>query len=283
MKLLFPNGEHDAVEIGGGDVLVGAGAECAVMLAAPGIGPQHCKLFARDGQTFVQPFGNAVTVLNGKQIAAETPIKPGDLLLFARVGARVVAVEKTPAATVPRRPLPSGDEDGRTRVRMALPKFVMRGVSGPTFGKTFGVVGTLILGRSAECDIAIPSDEISRHHAKLQVVPDGVMVEDMGSANGTFVNGVLVRDAVLHTDDQIAFDRNRFLLEAPSLPTRSDLASAPAAAQQVNVTQTMRAIDKPAAPPVPPVEEGNRNDIWWLIGAAALIATGIAVLLYISL
>ena len=261
MKLLFPNGEHDAVEIGGGDVLVGAGAECAVMLAAPGIGPQHCKLFARDGQTFVQPFGNAVTVLNGKQIAAETPIKPGDLLLFARVGARVVAVEKTPAATVPRRPLPSGDEDGRTRVRMALPKFGMRGVSGPTFGKTFGVVGTLILGRSAECDIAIPSDEISRHHAKLQVVPDGVMVEDMGSANGTFVNNQRVHGTVLMKHgDELRLDTVRFLLMSPAAETA-------AAAQR-------------SAEPVAAVAPAKSGKGLWIVVALIVLAAIAAVALH---
>ena len=221
MKLLFPNGEHDAIEIRQGEVLVGAGADCAVMLAAPGIAPKHCKLYEREGQTFVQPLGNAVTVLNGKQIAAETAIKPGDLLLFARVGARVVAVEKTPAP-LPRQAVATGDDDGRTRVRMALPKFVMRGVSGPTFGKTFGVIGALTLGRSAECDISIPSDEISRHHAKLQVVPDGVTVEDMGSANGTFVNNQRVHGSVLMKHgDELRLDTVRFLLRSPAAEAAS--------------------------------------------------------------
>jgi pSer/pThr/pTyr-binding forkhead associated (FHA) protein len=261
MKLLFPNGEHDAVEIGQGDVLVGAGADCTVMLAAPGIGPRHCKLFARDGQTFVQPLGNAVTVLNGKQIAAETPIKPGDLLLFARVGARVVAVEKAQAATLPRRPLASGDEDGRTRVRMALPKFVMRGVSGPTFGKTFGVVGALTLGRSAECDIAIPSDEISRHHAKLQVVPDGVMVEDMGSANGTFVNNQRVHGAVLMKHgDELRLDTVRFLLMSPA-------AEAAAAAQR-------------SAEPVAAVAPAKSGKGLWVVVAIVVIAAAAAAVLH---
>jgi hypothetical protein len=43
----------------------------------------------------------------------------------------------------------------------------------------------------------------------------------------------------------------------------------------------MRAIPKPAAPPLV-ADERNKNDIWWLIVAAALIAICIAVLLYIS-
>lgn len=262
MKLLFPNGEHDAVEIHRDEVLVGAGADCAVMLAAPGIAPQHCMLFERDGQTFVRPLGNAVTVLNGKQIAAEAPIKPGDLLLFARVGARVVAMEKAPAAPLPRRPAATGDEDGRTRVRMALPKFVMRGVSGPTFGKTFGVTGALTLGRSAECDIAIPSDEISRHHAKLQVVADGVMVEDMGSANGTFVNNqrVLVPTLMKH-GDELRLDTVRFMLMSPT-------AEAAAAAQ------------RPAEMPMTAVSAKSRKGLWIAILVILVLIAAVALFLH---
>lgn len=263
MKLLFPNGEHDAVEIGQGGVLVGAGADCAVMLAAPGIAPQHCKLFEREGQTFVQPLGNAVIVLNGRQIAAETAIKPGDLLLFARVGARVVAMEKTPAP-LPRQAAATGDDDGRTRVRMALPKFVMRGVSGPTFGKTFGVIGALTLGRSAECDISIPSDEISRHHAKLQLVADGVMVEDMGSANGTFVNNQRVHGSTLmRHGDELRLDTVRFMLMSPA-------AEAASAAQ------------RPAEPVVTVAPAKSGKGLWIVVVAVVMAIAAAAVLHYLS-
>jgi pSer/pThr/pTyr-binding forkhead associated (FHA) protein len=118
---------------------------------------------------------------------------------------------------------------------MALPKFVMRGVSGPTFGKTFGVVGTLTLGRSSECDISIASDEISRHHAKLQVVPDGVLVEDLGSANGTFVNNQRVHGATLmKPGDELRLDTVRFMLMSPGVevhPAPSARPEAPTATQ----------------------------------------------------
>ncbi|MEP6485310.1 MAG: FHA domain-containing protein [Rudaea sp.] len=260
MKLLFPNGEHGPVELKDGDTLVGSAAECQVMLAAPGIGVRHCVLRSRGEQTMVRPLDEqAVTVLNGKQITTETPLKPGDLVLFAKIGCRIVTLEK-PAAPAPRKPvvpIPAGDDDGRTRVRMALPKFMIRGVSGPTFGKTYAAIGSMTIGRNSDCDISIPTDEISRQHAKLQVVPGGVMVEDLGSANGTFVNNQRVHGSVLmKANDELRLDTIRFLLVSPSAEVHAP-AAVPAA--------------KPSAP-----SGGSSGSLMWIIAAAVVI--GVIVL-----
>jgi pSer/pThr/pTyr-binding forkhead associated (FHA) protein len=263
MKLLFPNGEHEPVELKDGDTFVGSGADCQIMLAAPGIGMRHCVLNTRGGITTVKPAdAQNVTVLNGKQINADTPIKPGDLLLFAKVGCRVVAVERTIPPPI-RKPVapPTGDDDGRTRVRMALPKFMLRGVSGPTFGKTFAVVGSMTIGRNNDCAIPIATDEISRHHAKLQVTPTGVMVEDLGSANGTFVNNQRVHgSAMMKANDELRLDTIRFLLVSPTAEAQ---AHAQAAAQTATVV--------PA--------KSSSGAVLWVIAGAVVIGVGVLVLL----
>jgi len=144
------------------------------------------------------------------------------------------------------------------------------------------VRGRLVIGRGSDCDLVLDEPEMSRRHAVIENSGDGIYLRDLGSANGTFVNGVQVRDAVLHPDDQIAFDQNRFLLEAPSLPTRADGAQLAVDPDDSTITQTMRAVPRPSASaPAPAIDERNKNDIWWLIGAAALIAIGIAVLFYV--
>jgi hypothetical protein len=261
MKLLFPAGEHEPVELKDGETLVGSASDCQIMLAAPGITSRHCSLLSRGEQGTVRALDpGAVVVLNGKQITADAPFKSGDLLLFGKVGCRIVATEKV-APAAPKRPPPMAAEDdnGRTRVRAALPKFVMRGVSGPTFGKTFGVVGTLTLGRSAECDISIASDEISRHHAKLQVVPDGVMVEDLGSANGTFVNNQRVHGGTLmKPGDELRLDTVRFMLVSPEQ------------------AQTSAAASRSEAPTivVPQPQTGGGNGMWLVAG---LVVVGVIV------
>jgi pSer/pThr/pTyr-binding forkhead associated (FHA) protein len=215
MKLLFPNDDHASVELNDGTVVVGSSIDCEVRLKGPSIAEHHCELITERGQTRVHPLTtNAATVLNGKQIVGEAQIKAGDLLLFGKVGCRVVALGRNPLPTAP---APEADDMGHTRVRMAMPKYLLRGVSGPTFGKVYAVVGTITAGRSSDNDICIPIDEISRQHAKLQSAAGGVVVEDLGSANGTFINGQRVHTAtLLKAGDEVRFDTVRFLLMSPA-------------------------------------------------------------------
>jgi two-component system response regulator AtoC len=51
--------------------------------------------------------------------------------------------------------------------------------------------GTLTIGRAARCDVVIDSGSVSRHHANLIVGAD-VEIEDLGSSNGTFVDGTRI-------------------------------------------------------------------------------------------
>ena len=216
MKLLFPNEEHAPVALADGSMLVGSGAGCQLRLAVAGIADRHCELLTKAGQTRVRPLTEtAATVLNGRQVLGEVVIKPGDLILFGKVGCRVVALERTPAVSEPK--TVADDDSGHTRVRMAMPKYLLRGVSGPTFGKIYAMVGAMTVGRSAESDICIPIEEISRNHARLQSAADGIVVEDLASANGTFVNDQRVHaSTLLNPGDEVRFDTVRFLLMSPA-------------------------------------------------------------------
>ncbi len=262
MRLLFPNGEHAPVELAEGTQIVGSSVDSHVVLTAPGVALQHCELTTRGGRTMAVPRdGGAATVLNGKQIRAETALKPGDLLLFARVGCRVVASAAAGPVNTSGSTAVNGENE-RTRVRMALPKFVLRGVSGPTFGKTQGVVGTITLGRSSECDICIPSDEISRRHARLKVDPEGVAVEDLDSANGTFVNNQRVHEtARLKPGDELRLDTVRFLLMSPGMETHA--APAPAAAE--------------------PAQDPAASKVWIVIAGLVLIVALVGLLAYFGI
>ncbi|HSE13540.1 MAG TPA: FHA domain-containing protein [Rudaea sp.] len=267
MKLLFPNDEHAPVVIAGdGALLVGSAAGCAIRLAGSGIADRHCELVTKAGQTRLRPLTeSAATVLNGRQVVGEAVIKPGDLVLFGRIGCRVVAAEQR-SQPAPAQPAADADDDdaGHTRVRMAMPKYLLRGVSGPTFGKIYAMVGSMSVGRNSDCDICIPSDEISRNHARLQSASDGVVVEDLASANGTFINDQRVHaGTLLKPGDEVRFDTVRFLLMAP--------------AQEM---QRAAATRMEAAPPAP--ARVSTTALWIVAGLVVIAALVLGVLRYLG-
>jgi hypothetical protein len=106
------------------------------------------------------------------------------------------------------------DDIAATRVRKLPPKMALRGVSGAYFGKVIPLTGRLTIGRGSECDLVIDEAEMSRQHAVIEATPIGLHLKDLGSINGTFVNGAWVHNAELKAGDQIGFDRNRFLVES---------------------------------------------------------------------
>jgi pSer/pThr/pTyr-binding forkhead associated (FHA) protein len=64
-----------------------------------------------------------------------------------------------------------------------------------------------LLGRGTDCDLRLVDPGVSRHHAELRVEGDQVVLVDLGSTNGTFVNGQPVRRVVLSDGTQISLGR----------------------------------------------------------------------------
>lgn len=229
MKLIFPNGEHASVDLSDGRWIVGSAADAQIAIALPGVAPRHAQLQVANGAVSVQGLSAAAALaVNGRPVSAETALKPGDLITIGPVGCRLAAVERA-AAAVAAPAKASVDETGSTRLRIALPRFVLRGVSGPTFGKAFPIHGTMTIGRQADCDITVATEEISRHHARVQATADGLLVEDLGSANGTYINGKRVQGGLLRTGEELRLDTVRFLLLTPGAELNPGAGAAAAA------------------------------------------------------
>ncbi len=77
----------------------------------------------------------------------------------------------------------------------------------------------LIVGRAPTCDLPVFDPTISRRHAEIISDGSALSLRDLGSSNGTFVNGAKVEKAKITVDDQLAFGKVSFKLMSFGIPT----------------------------------------------------------------
>lgn len=76
--------------------------------------------------------------------------------------------------------------------------------SGPLSGKRFGIEEDVIVGRSSSCELTIPVLHISRRHMRFRIDDSGLLLEDLGSSNGTMLNGRDIEGpTLLHHHDMV--------------------------------------------------------------------------------
>ena len=71
----------------------------------------------------------------------------------------------------------------------------------------------LIIGRLPECDVVLGDPNVSRRHAEIRRTEEGLVVTDLGSTNGTRVNGVPVREQQLESGDEITVGSTTLVFE----------------------------------------------------------------------
>jgi len=83
--------------------------------------------------------------------------------------------------------------------------FALKFISGKYQGGEFPLKGDrqILIGRSSDLDMVLVEDMVSRKHAKITIADGKITIEDLGSTNGTFVNGEKVKTARLKEGDRI--------------------------------------------------------------------------------
>ena len=91
---------------------------------------------------------------------------------------------------------------------------------------TFPISGRHVVGRDSGCDFTLASDAVSRRHARLELRDGRPTVTDLGSTNGTFINGKRVQESALSIGDEVRFDVESFRVEGPDDPDHTTVRPA---------------------------------------------------------
>ena len=214
---------------------VGRGETCHVILRGdPAVAPVHASI-ARQGAHYVLSDAGtpAGTLVNGHRVG-QVALNPGDVVGIGSAALRFMT-KSAQAAYAPHMGMPGPaaptqppmTTPGYGQPTQAMPPTTPYGIptqafpapptllalDGPLAGRRFPVVGPLEIGREAS-GIALPGDaNASRRHARVEPAPGGLGVVDLGSTNGTYVDGARVPSAVARPGSTVRVGGTTFRVE----------------------------------------------------------------------
>lgn len=117
-------------------------------------------------------------------------------------------------------------------------------IEGPDTGKTFRLDGTqpsrLLVGQSPACEIRLTDRQVSRRHAALDLCGRRIRLNDLGSTNGTFVDGVAVMDAFLRGGEVVRLGATALRVEPVTVQQAPALSKRTSFGQTVGGSPAMR-------------------------------------------
>ncbi len=226
-------GQYDLDE-SSGSIIIGRGAEAHIVLDNPGVSREHAFFYISDGEVVVEDAGSAagtivdeyaleepmyVTPENNIQIGSfDIEIQPQDADTGASVAVDTDFVADAAAAGAPAvidEPdfQPEQAFDPTLRPQEGLLKMVA--ISGINSGQEVPLNFTedFDVGRDEQLEIAVMDPTVSRRHARLRQTDKGVLVMDLRSSNGTFINGEKIKRHEAEKGDRVRFGEVAYELQ----------------------------------------------------------------------
>jgi ABC-type multidrug transport system ATPase subunit/pSer/pThr/pTyr-binding forkhead associated (FHA) protein len=209
-------------EIKEGEMIVGRSHDCDLQIEDEKISRRHFKLNRRGNDVWITDLGSTNgTKVSGEKISAnvEIALPFGQFVESGSVVFHVQAAPDTPiepATASEEFSVPSTqDQVAREGLEMSNFKLLFRRSNEPWMEVQLPL-GEFVIGRYAEADLYIEGETISRRHARFTVGLDAVFIQDLGSTNGTQIDGLPLpprRQSIVHPDQMITIGNHTFQIQ----------------------------------------------------------------------
>ena len=214
---------------------IGSKPDCDLVVTLPRVSGHHCCLTRDENGYLLEDLGSTNgTYVNGIRITDGVRVTPSDSITFG--------------LTTPMPWPPDAAEGGNEGMpgTQGLPRI------DPTPVPTHCLQGTeMVIGRASTCSHVLDLPMVSSRHARIFRSDDRILIEDLGSSNGTFVNAKRANGEVaVKAGDLISLGTYTFLL---SVESRPDV-----------VEETPAVVDAGPQPPLPaPSRPESTPAPWW--------------------
>jgi len=124
---------------------------------------------------------------------------------------------------------------------------------------------TTVIGRRPDCNLQIPAKDVSRLHCQIAIEGGAVTLKDLGSTNGTYVNGERVDEAVLRPGDKVRVGPVVFTVQIDGQP--AVIEPEPAAPAAAIPLEPVGATAPSGPPPLDEEEEPDEDQVFELTAA----------------
>ena len=198
----------------------------------------HAKIKQKNHRVFIEPVDGALVLINGLRITEQTEVILGDLIGIDQV--ELTLIDPTRQA---KGAAALGTKSKPTLKAVSDVKWQIKAMTGPLAGKLMNVDGMKRIGRDPASEIVVSGGHVSRRHAELLLRDEQLWIRDLGSSNGTYVNGKKTHEQPLFLGDEVKVDAVVFRVVQGLSPK-----SAPAVeAENLDKTQFHPALKIPPA------------------------------------
>lgn len=148
-----------------------------------------------------------------------------------------------------------------------------------------------VVGREQGCDVLLDDHRISRRHALLKTIGDKVWLEDLGSTNGTYLNGVrLIKGSYAKAGDEVRFSTIAFTLQGSGFDPNKTMIRPAVSPQEAPPAQPAAVRQHERRPPAEARAQPRNEDApqarspAWMYAAGGFLATALvlAVVLWLA-
>jgi len=201
LKIRCNNRQQDPFWIMERNYSIGSAEDNHLVLHSDTIAPHHIKIIRdTDNISLKELDTNYKTLVNGRSVFKNRPLSCGDVITIGDTELEIID--------------PLNEQQEATYWSLIGDSSWL---SGQEFILPFEQKKRLLLGRGKHCDIVFPGTHLSREHAAIYMDQGNVVLEDLKSANATFVNDERISKAQINAGDRVRFDVYSFRVFGPGI------------------------------------------------------------------